>query len=99
MSLSLIFALVPWTIDLMPWMSHNFLTTNYIRRIAHVTGELRRSPVYPPVYSRVTSEVRAPVAEDFVQLGLENLQEWRLQSIFVQTINLFSEIKFSLDSA
>lgn len=73
------------------------LTLNYIQRTVHVTGELRRSPVQPLAHSRVTSEVRRPVAEDFVQLGLENLQGWRLHSISGQTAKLFSEINFSLD--
>ena len=35
--------------------------------------ELGRSPVPPPAHSRTTSEVRPPVDEGFVQLGLENL--------------------------
>lgn len=56
-------------------------------------------PVQPPAHSRVTSEVRPPVAEDFIQLGLENLQGWILHSISGQTVKLFSEIKFSIDSA
>jgi len=42
--------------------------------------ELRRSPVQLPAHSRTTSEVRPPVTQCFVQLGLENLQGWRLHS-------------------
>lgn len=57
------------------WGAHD-LTVSQKHRIIQMDGDLRNSPVQPPVQSRFNTTADQ-TTHGFIQLHLQNLQEWR----------------------